>query len=58
MLGTLNLLRQDEAAATAVEYALLLSLVALAALSAVLQLGAQLRHLYQHAAELFRRQTA
>lgn len=56
MLAYLKFLSQDEAAATSLEYALLLSLIALAALGAVFRFGGGVHRLYQHAAEVFRRQ--
>jgi Flp pilus assembly pilin Flp len=58
MLATLKFLSQDEAAATTVEYGLLLSFVALAALGAVLHLGGGLHRIFEHVAEVFRRRGA
>ena len=51
MLATLKFLSRDDTAAVYVEYALLISLIAIAALAAVLQVGHQLRSVYHRVGE-------
>jgi len=53
MLAILNFLSHDESAAAAVEYGLLLGLVALAALAALLRVGAHLGLVYERAGGSF-----
>jgi pilus assembly protein Flp/PilA len=47
MLAILNFLTQDESAAAAVEYGLLLGLVALAALAAITRMGAAVHSVFE-----------
>jgi pilus assembly protein Flp/PilA len=55
MLATLKFLSQDESAATAVEYGLLLALIAIAALAGLTSLGTHLKAAYDRAGDVLER---
>ena len=52
MLATLKFLGQDDSAAAAVEYGLLVALIALVALAGLSQMGTSLSGIYDHAEDV------